>query len=221
MKKFYNVTAKSFILLTFILGFEAFSFAQQDPKALEVLDAMSKNYQEIGAFKSDFTYTMENPAESISEDFSGEIIVSDDKFRLKMGGQEIINNGKTVWTYLEDANEVNIDNYNPDEGDISPSEIFDAYKRGFKYAYLGEEKLDGTVYDVVDLTPENTDNQFYKIKLHIDRANKTLKTWKIFSKDGTHYTYTITNFDPDTKVNDSLFTFDTTQHKGVEVVDLR
>ena len=27
--------------------------------------------------------------------------------------QEVINNGSTIWTYLPDAKEVNIDNYDP------------------------------------------------------------------------------------------------------------
>ena len=47
------------------------AFAQQDPKAREILDAMSSKYQKMGAFKSDFTYTMENPSEEINEDFKG------------------------------------------------------------------------------------------------------------------------------------------------------
>ena len=198
-----------------------YTFAQQDPKAREILDAMSSKYQKMGAFKSDFTYTMENPTEEINEDFNGEIFVKGEKFRLKMGGQEIINDGKTVWTYLEDVNEVNIDNYNPDEGDISPSEIFNTYKRGFKYKYIGEETISGRTYHVIDLAPENTDNQFHKIRLDIDKGDNMLKMWKIFSKDGTQYTYKISNFNSDSQIANSLFTFDTSKYKGVEVIDLR
>ncbi len=197
------------------------AFAQQDPKAREILDGMSSKYQKMGAFKSDFTYTMENPTEEINEDFNGEIFVKGEKYRLKMGGQEIINDGKTVWTYLEDVNEVNIDNYNPGEGDISPSEIFNTYKRGFKYKYVGEETINGQTYHVIDLAPENTDNQFHKIRLNIDKADNMLKMWKIFSKDGTQYTYKISNFNSDSQIANSLFTFDTSQYKGVEVIDLR
>ena len=196
-------------------------FAQYDAKAKEILDAMSSKYQQMGAFKSNFTYTMENPTEAINEDFNGEIFVKGEKFRLKMGGQEIINDGETVWTYLEDVNEVNIDSYNPDEGDISPSEIFNAYKRGFKYQYVTEETIDGHAYHVIDLAPENTDNQFHKIRLHIDKSDNTLKMWKIFSKDGTNYTYKISNFNSEEQIANSLFTFDTSQYKGVEIIDLR
>lgn len=218
MNKTFHVAIN---LLTGLLLIASHAFAQQDGQAREILDAMSSKYQKMGAFKSDFIYTMENPTEEINEDFQGEIFVKGDKYRLKMGGQEIINDGETVWTYLEDVNEVNIDNYSPGEGDISPSEIFNAYKRGFKYQYVGEETIDGHVYHVIDLAPENTDNQFHKIRLHIDKSDDTLKMWKIFSKDGTHYTYKISNFNGEAQIENSLFTFDTSQYKGVEVIDLR
>ena len=210
------------IVAIVLAGFQySHVYAQYDPKAREILDAMSKAYQQIGAFKSDFSYSMENADQSISEDFEGQIAVKGDKYRLMMGGQEIINDGNTVWTYLEEVNEVNIDDYDPDEGDISPTQIYNAYKRGFKYTYLEEETIDGETYQVVDLVPENSDNQFFKIRLHIAEDDKTLKKWKIFDKNGTSYTYQIDNFNPQASVTDELFTFDTSKYQGVEVVDLR
>ncbi|MEM6841808.1 MAG: outer membrane lipoprotein carrier protein LolA [Bacteroidota bacterium] len=204
-----------------LIAFQSAVYAQYDPKAKEILDAMSQAYQQIGAFESDFSYSMENSDQSISEDFAGEIAVKGDKYRLRMGGQEIINDGSTVWTYLEEVNEVNIDDYDPNEGDISPTQIYNAYKRGFKYVYLEDEIINGKTYRVVDLVPENNDNQFFKIRLHIAEDDKTLKKWRIFDKNGTRYTYEIANFNPQASVTDELFTFDTSKYDGVEVVDLR
>ena len=192
-----------------------------DQEAKKILDAMSEYYQKIGSFQSDFSYAMEIPNQSGTEEFDGEITVEGDKFRLKMGGQEVINDGSTVWTYLEEANEVNIDDYDPEEGDISPTQIYNAYQRGFKYNYIEDETIDGTTYQVVDLTPENANNQFYKIRLHISKDDGMLKRWKIFEKNGTRYTYEINNFDPEADVENDAFTFNEKAHKGVEVVDLR
>lgn len=218
MSRFYKIICIVAILMS--LGWHSV-LAQYDPKAKEILDAMSERYQEIGAFQSGFSYVMENPTQSINEEFSGDIIVKGNKFRLKMGGQEIINDGNTVWTYFEEVNEVNIDNYDPSEGDLSPTQIYNAYKRGFKYLYVEDQTEGGQTYHVIDLIPENNTNQFYKIRLFISKDDKTLKRWKIFDKNGTHYTYEITNFNPNAEVNNSLFTFDTSQYSGVEVVDLR
>ena len=194
--------------------------SEYDKQARKILDAMSQHYQDIGAYEADFSHSMEIPDQPQADKFEGQIAVKGDKFRLNMGGQEIINDGTTVWTYLEEANEVNIDNYDPEEGDISPTQIYNAYQRGFKYVYVEDETIDGKTYRVIDLIPENSDNQFFKIRLHISEDN-VLKRWKIFEKNGTRYTYDINNFDPEAPVDDELFTFNKREHKGVEVVDLR
>ncbi len=220
MNSFYKVLAFP-LLLTIALLSSHVSRAQYDPKAKEILDAMSEQYKKNSAFTSDFAYTMENPTQSISEEFTGNIVVLGDKFRLKMGGQEIINNGKTVWTYFEEVNEVNIDNYEPTEGDLSPTQIYNAYQRGFKYLYVEDQQEGGQTYHVIDLIPENANNQFFKIRLFINKNDKTLRRWKIFDKNGTHYTYEITNFNPNAKVSKDMFAFDSTKYQGVEVVDLR
>lgn len=214
----YKITL---IAVFFSTAFASSALAQYDEKAKGILDAMSDKYQEIGSFVSDFSYSMENPTQAINEDFSGEILVQGDKYRLNMGGQEIINNGETVWTYLEEVNEVNIDNYNPAEGDISPTQIYNAYKRGFKYVYLEDLQEGQESFNVIDLLPENNDNQFFRIRLNISEEDKTLKKWQIYDKNGTIYTYKISNFNPDAEISDQAFSFDSSKYKNVEVVDLR
>ena len=209
------------IALIMIIGSQLVAHAQYDQKAQKILDNMREQYEKTGAFKSDFQYSMAVPDQNVPEEFQGEIIVQGDKFRLKMNGQEIINDGSTVWTYLEDANEVNIDNYSPEEGDISPTQIYNAYQRGFKYNYIGDDMVNGEKSYIVDLTPENTNNQFYKIRLLISQKDNTLKKWQIYEKNGTQYTYLITNFTPEGTLDQEVFTFNKKKHRGVEVVDLR
>ena len=70
-------------------------WAQKDPKALAILDAMSDKYQNTEAFKAKLVYKLENPGEKLNETFRGEITVMGEKYRLKIGEQEIINNGST------------------------------------------------------------------------------------------------------------------------------
>ncbi|GAL83041.1 gliding motility-like protein [Sporocytophaga myxococcoides] len=207
-------------LLAICLSFRAL-YAQQDPKAAATLDAVSKKYQQIKSFKAKFTYSLESPTAGINETSEGEIIVQGPKFNLKLSGQEIINNGTTVWTYLKESNEVNITNYEPGEEDVTPSRIYSIYKKGYKYAFLEEKQEGGKVYEVIDLIPEDKNNQFFKVRLEINKKDKTIKSWKIFEKNGNRYLYTVKSFFPDFKVDESLFSFDKSKYKNVEVVDLR
>lgn len=214
MRKLFAVS----IILIFSAGT---LLAQKDPKALEILDAMSAKYQKIPSFTAKFTYTLENKTEGVNEDFSGEVSVKGDKYRIKMSSQEIINDGKTTWTYLSDINEVNIDNYDPTSGDMTPSKIFTAYKNGYKYLFLNEKAEGGIMYEWVDLVPESRDQQVFKIRLQINKADKSLKTWEIYDRGGNIYRYSISNFNPKANLADTYFRFDASKYPGVEIVDLR
>jgi outer membrane lipoprotein carrier protein len=195
--------------------------AQYDPKALEILEAMSKKYKAITAFEANLTSGLSNESEGVNEEFKGKITVKGDKFRLLLDDQEVINNGTTVWTYLPSAKEVNIDNFDPSSDEVNPTKIFDMYKKGFKYLYLADKTDGGVLCEEVDLVPEKKDAQYFKIKMMISKKDKSIQSWTMFDRSGNRYKYTITKFVPNVKVDDSFFTFDVKKYPGVEVIDLR
>ena len=196
-------------------------WAQKDPKALAILDAMSDKYQNTEAFKAKLVYKLENPGEKLNETFKGEITVMGEKYRLKIGEQEIINNGSTIWTYLKEVNEVNIDNYYPEDDPMAPAKIYTIYREGYKYSFVEQKKQKGRFVDIVDLEPDNKDEPFYKIRLTIDQQNKTLVNYKVFDKNGNRYLWSVSEFDSDQNFTAAYFEFDPNQYKGVEVIDLR
>ncbi|NJM26952.1 MAG: outer membrane lipoprotein carrier protein LolA [Bacteroidia bacterium] len=128
--------------------------SQYDPKALETLDEMSRKYKLYTSFEANISATLVNDVDKIHEEFKGKITVKGDKFRLTLPEQEVFNNGTTIWTYLPDAKEVNIDNYDPDSEDINPSKIYEIYKKGFKYLYIEDKTIGGVTCEVIDLVPE-------------------------------------------------------------------
>lgn len=195
------------------------AFAQYDEKALAILESMSKKYQAMPAFNASFKYVLNNPTEKLNETFEGKIVVKSDKYKLEMEGQEIINNGKTVWTYLKELNEVNISNYSPEEQDISLNNIFGLYKKGYKYLFM--EQIEGGKYDVVDLVPEDKSSSYFKIRLTIGAKDRILKSFMVFDKNGNRFLYEIITFKEDATITDKFFTFDASKYPGVEVLDFR
>jgi outer membrane lipoprotein carrier protein len=212
---------KTLLVCLFSLVVSISSFAQYDPKALQVLEAMSSKYKAIPAFEANIAYTLTNEVEKISEEFKGKITVKGDKFKLSLPEQEVYNNGSTIWTYLPGAKEVNIDNYDPDSEDVNPSKIYEIYKKNFKYLYLQERTESGVVCDEIDLVPEKKDAQFFKIKMLINKKDKSIQSWTMFDKGGNKYKYTIAKFNPNVKVEDSFFTFDPKKYPGIDIIDLR
>ncbi|HTE32366.1 MAG TPA: outer membrane lipoprotein carrier protein LolA [Chryseolinea sp.] len=195
--------------------------AQYDPKALEILDAMSKKYRSVPAFEANIACTLTNDVDKINEEFKGKITVKGDKFRMVLPEQEVINNGVTIWTYLPEAKEVNIDNYDPNSEDVNPSKMHEVYKKGFKYLYLQDKAEGGVQCEEIDLVPEKKDAQYFKIKMFINKKEKTIQSFTLFDKGGNRYKYTISKFTPNAKIEDDVFTFDPKKYPGVEVIDLR
>jgi outer membrane lipoprotein-sorting protein len=193
--------------------------AQYDKNALKVLDAMSAKYKAMPAFNTAFKYTLENPTENLKEVFEGRVTVKGVKYKLNMEGQEIINDGKTVWTYLPDLNEVNISTYSAEDQDISLNNIFTLYKSGYKYLFI--EQLNNGTLDVVDLVPEDKNNTYFKIRLTIGANDSLLKSFMVFDKNGNRFLYDIQSFEEDTTITDKFFTFDPAKFPGVEVLDFR
>lgn len=212
---------KKLIFLTLIALVSNQSFAQYDPKALEILEAMAKKYKAVPAFEATFSYTLTNDVENINDEFKGKMTVKGDKYKLALPEQEVVNNGTTIWTYLPDAKEVNIDNFDPNSDDLNPSKFYDIYKKGFKYIYLEDKTEGGVMCEVVDLVPEKKDAQYYKVRMNIVKKDKSIQSWTMFDKSGNRYKYLITKFTPNFKVEDTFFTFDPKKYPGVEVIDLR
>ncbi|PIY10970.1 MAG: cell envelope biogenesis protein LolA [Flexibacter sp. CG_4_10_14_3_um_filter_32_15] len=192
----------------------------QDAQARTLLDAMSNKYKKYNSFRATFTSTLASASENINESLTGTITVRGNKYHLKTQGQEIYNDHKTVWTFLDDANEVTITSYDEADG-LNPTDIFDIYKDGYKYVVVEEVKIGGRAHKIIDLVPEDKDLQFFKVRLTIDKENYNLASWNIFEKNGRVHSYKITNFQPNVSVTDADFQFNKTKHPNVEEVDLR
>jgi len=211
-------------LIITALGIVGLVNAQVDEKAKGILDKMSDKYQSIPVYKTNFVYRLINKLEDIDEEFSGEIMVKGDKYVLIMSDQEIYNDSETIWTFLKDANEVNVDYYMPDEGDLSPNNIYSAYKKGYRYKWNESKKIGRRTLEVVELQPEDPkdpDKIFFKIILNINNSDYTIHSWEMFDRGGNVFSYTISGFNPHFQANDDFFKFDGSKYPDVEVVDLR
>ncbi len=195
--------------------------AQGDKKAKDILSGVSSKYRSYKSMKADFSYTLENPTAKIKETQSGSIVLSGAKYRLAIAGQEVICDSKTIWTYMKEAKEVQVNTVDPTEGGIKPNEIFTMYEKGFLYKFVDEKKVAGKLQQNIELTPTDKSKNFFKIKLTVDKASKQIVKSVIFEKTGNRYTYAIKEFTPNYAVNAGTFMFDVKKYPGVEVVDLR
>lgn len=223
---------KKLLLCSLLMGLTiSFAFAQKEADAKKILNQLSAKYRSYNAVKTDFTFTYENPQASTKDSQTGTLVSrsKSNKFKVTIYNpddksvvdQEIISDGKSQWTYIKKDKEVELSDVDHSSESLNPAQLFTIYENGYKYIYNGDEKIDGKLCQVIDLTPEDAKKSFFKVRLSIDKAKKQLYSAVIFDKNGSRYSYIIRSFTPNVKVADSLFTFDKKDHPGVELVDLR
>lgn len=200
------------------------SFAQQDAKSKQVLDAVSKKTKSYPAIYAEYKMHMKSDADKIDESFTGKVWIKGDKYVLEAQGQKIYSDGESLWRYVKEDNEVEVDNV-PDEDDeesISPSKLLTIYETGFKHKYMGEKNINGQATHLINLFPMNPEEKpFHTLKMEVNKAQNQITKMIQKGKDGTDITYTIQKFDGSKDIPDSKFKFNKASFPGVEVIDLR
>ncbi|MCB0481044.1 MAG: outer membrane lipoprotein carrier protein LolA [Flavobacteriales bacterium] len=219
------------LIITICFAFYSMGIAAQtdrdnkvpkDPKAKEILDQLSAKNKSYKSITADFEFRLHNTAEGLDDTQTGTIIVKGDKYKLALSEQEIISNGKLVWTYLKDAKEVQVSEVSEEDeqGFMNPKKMFTLYESGFKYVLGDDQTKNGIAVNEIRLYPENPgDKPFHTVLLYVDKAKIQIQSVEVKSKDGNNFIYTLKNFSGDKQYAENYFDFKTPA--GVEVIDLR
>lgn len=199
-------------------------FAQQDPKAKEILDKLSLTNKSYKTIQIDFSFTLENKTGSVTETNEGSVALKGKSYRLHMPamGMEVFSDGANTWSYLTASNEVNISAVDPEsEAALNPANIFTIYEKGFNYTYIGEESVTGKAALVIDLFPVDKAKEFTKVRLFVDKTKYQILKAKTFNKDGNAYTLAMKNMKTDQNLTPDYFKFDPSKYPKVEINDMR
>lgn len=208
---------KRLIFVAIVTLFTFSAFSQTDKKATAILDEVSVKTKSYKTIKIDFTYAMDNAKEKIHDKFKGTLISKGDKYKLTAAGQDVISDGKTVWTYLKDANEVQINNAGEDDDSFTPTKLLSGYSKDYKSKFIEEKGND----QVIELYPLKKGKSFTKVKLTIDKTKKQISKFVIFDRSGSTFSYLVDKFVADQAVADNVFSFNKAEHPGVEINDMR
>ena len=212
---------KLLLSLLILSGVNTGIYAQTDAKAKAILAEVSKKYKSYNGVKSEFTFILESPQNKAKETQQGTLFTKGNKYKVVMTDQDMISDGKTQWTYLKKDKEVQVSAVDNNAEAMNPAKLFTLYETGFKYLYTGDQKTGAKVYQMIDLSPNDTNKSYFKIRLGIDKVAKQIATMLIFDKNGNKYTYLVKTFTPNAQLPEATFSFDAKKYPGVEVVDLR
>jgi len=197
------------------------SNTESDQEAERILQQLRKTYDSYTSMEADFTLEIKLPDQT--EVQKGKIIQKGDKYRLTLKDQLIISNGSTLWFYLKDNNEVQVNDVDEEEDEIlSPAGLLRVYDRKDFVSRLANEGIeDGETVRQIEFKPLDRDSEYSKMRITVSRNSDAIKRIMVFSKDGSRYTLTIDNLTPNKTYSDDTFSFDEADYPKVRVEDLR
>lgn len=210
------------MLLVLFLMIPFVGFAQSNNKqASEILQEVTTKTKAYSSIKLEFTYQMENPDANINELTEGKALVSGDKYHLDIAGQTVISDGKTIWTVITDAEEVQVNDAEEGDGGFSLTKMLSTYNDEYKSKLLPKiTSMDGKNVYALDLTP-NEKKTFDKVQLFVDKDKMDVYSISLYDQSGSVYTYKITTFTPNAPVSDKDFTFNEADYPDFDVIDMR
>jgi len=207
--------------IIFILGILiTASGYSQSKKAEAIIENITSKTQAYKSVQFEFTFTYEDPSsdDKISEE--GKLLISGDKYVLEIEGQKVICNGVTIWTYIEDAWEVQINAIEEDDESITPSKLLTTYNDEYKARLEKEYTVEGVNYQRIELKPEEG-KKWVKLNVIVNADKQEFTEITIYDKNGGMVNYKIDKQTPDIDIPDDIFTFNPEDYPDVEVVDMR
>jgi len=217
------ISIRCFVSL-FLTVFFVAAFGQDDDKGRkkpeDVLDDFRKRTEAYATMKAEFTYRMENEEAGINESKSGIIYISGDKYKLKIAGQEVFFDGETMWTYIVEADEIQINSVEENGQSLSPGRMLTSYGDDYKSRFVKEDTPYGASAYIIELVPLEG-KTYHKVRMIIDKNTLRLLESTIFDNNGSTYSYVIDTFEHDIPLDGINFTFNPDEYPDAEVIDMR
>lgn len=199
-------------LLSFLLSL-CCATAACAQSATSILDKAADNFRKAGGVKIDYTYQVNG------QGGTGNIQLKGHKFVNHMDGQTLWFDGKTLWTYLPDNQEVNVTTPTQKElAKMNPYAFVSLYKKGYKATLRGNGTKE---YYVILLTATDAKRSPSQITVHIGRTSHRLLYAKLKLSSGDTLTVNVTSYKDRQQWADSHFVFPSKSYPDAEVIDLR
>ncbi|MCR9286636.1 outer membrane lipoprotein carrier protein LolA [Saprospiraceae bacterium] len=193
-----------------------------DPAATAVLEKMKTKYDAYKTLEANFEIIIEIP-EQAKEVQKGKLLQMGEKYRLNLEGQIIVSDGTSLWYYSERREEVQINDVEESEGEVmSPKDLMRIYEsEDYVYFLTNEMAENGKIIQQIEFKPLDSDSEYSKLRLTVDKKTQEILRIKAFSKDGSRYTFILKDVVPNKPYSDTLFKFQKSECPNCHWEDLR
>lgn len=162
-----------------------------------------------------FNYQFSPDGKELTEAQKGHAWLQGESYRIELVEQQNISDGKAIWTYLIDEEEVMISNAT-DGTDNTPLKLLTSLDENYAATI---SKMDNNGICTVELA--NPKGQYKRITLKINTKTTEIMSADIYVNDGSKMVINVEEVKFDQKLDDKFFTFDEKAHPKVDVIDMR
>ncbi|HOY38559.1 MAG: outer membrane lipoprotein carrier protein LolA [Bacteroidales bacterium] len=212
------------LFLTVVLIIAASSaFSQSDPKAIELLQTVSSKLSAYKSIQVEFRFYVESLQDGSRDQFSGKALYRGDRYRMDLMGQVVFSDGKTNWTYLKDAEEINITDASETDGTVfNPQNVLNNFSQDYKCRWISDKFENNRTLVEIDLYPVKIEGKKYsKLTLKVDKTKNQIYSIHYVGKDGVSYLVVIDKFVENPVIADKDIIFNSANFPNAEIIDMR
>ena len=193
-----------------------FSYAQNDPNAKKVLDAVSTKVKSFKALTGNFTIKSVTSKGKSNGTKSGTISMKGTKYILKQGKSEIISDGNKTYSY-DGAKTITVASADDSNKSLTPQKLLSgSYDKEFNYKLISSTGN----FNEIEMKPLDNRKNFRKVFIYVDKAKSIITKAKVYDKSNNILEFSFSNLNTKANLADNLFVFNKSKYpKDVEILD--
>lgn len=206
-------TKNTIACLLLLFAAQAVSAQNNADAIIRVLVDQIKSYKNV---EMAFSYQIGSD-NNLSESLKGHAWLQDEAYKTELADQQTISDGKTIWLYLIDDEEVMVSNAS--EGtDNTPLKLLTSLDESYVATLSG---IDAKGIATIELANPKGQYKRVTLKINTKKSRPNIDSADIYIEDGSKVVVTIKEMKFDQELDDKFFTFDAKKHPKVDVIDMR
>lgn len=198
--------------IALVFAAQAVSAQNNAEKILRVMVDQMRGHKNVEMV---FNYQISPDGKTLGESEKGHAWLQGEAYKIEMTDQQTISDGKTIWSYLIDDEEVMVSNAS--EGtDNTPLKLLTSLDESYVATLSG---IDAKGIATIELA--NPKGQYKRVTMKVDTKKTELKSADIYLENGNKFIIKVEEMKYDQKLDDKFFTFDEAKHPEVDVIDMR
>lgn len=178
-----------------------------------VAQRLRQQYRAVRSLQADFTQVLGG------QTLRGTVAVAGDAFRIELPDQTLVSDGRTLWSYSGEENQVVVQDYRPQDMGFSVGQLLTDWTRQFRVTGASRATVSGVAHDVLALVPREAGSSVRDATLYVRSSDAVPARLRVHDVSGHTLAFDLRNVRLNGRLPSRTFTF--RAPAGAEVVDLR